>query len=264
MKRIFIYFYAATAFLLFFNCGKKVISVAGDACTVPLAQKLADAYTQKTGIQFDIEASGCATGIYKGANGDVDIGVSTHEVNPKALPEGTNVQIIAKAPTVIIVNKKNPINNLTLQQVRDIMTGKVENWKKVGGKDLPIKNVFLQPCTTEIFSKKTSAPLGENLNNLTPENPHNTVEDTNNTVKDNEGAIGLQIYGYEGSEVKIVTIDNELPTEASFPLKYGYYQDYSVITKGRPEGRVKDFLDFIYSEEGQNIVSSLKHIRVDK
>ncbi|MDH5719455.1 MAG: substrate-binding domain-containing protein [Spirochaetia bacterium] len=263
MKRVKLYSIFLTVFFLALNCGKKPISIAGDPCTVPLAEKLAEAYTKKTGIEFDIQSAGCGTGVYKAVKGEIDIGVATLEVDINALPKGTNVQVVAKAPTVLIVNKKNPINNLTIAQVKEIMSGGIENWKKVGGKDLPIKNALLQPCTTAKFSKQT-AELGDNIERIYPEKKENAVEDTNKLVIENEGGLGVQIYGYEGNDVKVLTIEGALPDEETFPVKYGYYQDYTVVVKGEPKGRVKDFIDFIYTDEGQNIVASLKHIKVDK
>jgi len=93
-----------------------------------LAQKLADAFTQKTGIKVKIESEGCVTGIYKASESKVDIELSTLEVNKDSLSIGTTVKIFAKAPTVLLVNKNNPVNNLTLNQVKDIISGKIKNW----------------------------------------------------------------------------------------------------------------------------------------
>lgn len=241
----------------------EMITIAGDPCTVPLAEKLGQAFTKKTGTEVKVESAGCANGIYKASTGDVNIGVSTHEVDLKSLPLGTTNTVIAKAPTVILVNKANPVNNLTLQQVKDILSGKIKDWKDVGGKDLEIKNVLLQPCTTAIFSKRTAA-FGPDIKKLVPEKKGNPVTGTNKLVEENEGAMGLQICGYESPSVKVLTIDGYLPDENTLPAKYGFYQDYNVITKGEPAGNIKAFIDFAISPEGQDVVSSMKHIRVKK
>ena len=195
------------------------ITIAGDPCTVPLAEKLGQAFTKKTGTEVKVESAGCANGIYKASTGDVNIGVSTHEVDLKSLPLGTTNTVIAKAPTVILVNKANPVNNLTLQQVKDILSGKIKDWKDVGGKDLEIKNVLLQPCTTAIFSKRTAA-FGSDIKKLIPEKKGNPVTGTNKLVEENEGAMGLQICGYESPNIKVLTIDGYLPDENTFPAKY--------------------------------------------
>lgn len=237
------------------------ISVLGDPCTAPLARKLGEAFTRKTGKSVNVEAAACAAGIYKASQGEVNVGVSTHEVVLSYLPEGTANTVIAKAPTVVLANRNNPVNDLKLQQLKDILAGKIRNWKEVGGNDLEIKNVLLQPCTTTIFSKST-APFGKDIKRLTPEKPMDPVAGTNKLVAENEGAMGLQIYGYESADVKVLTVDGYLPDEKTFPSKYKFYQDYNVVTKVNANDDTKAFVDFAVSPDGQKIVAELKHIRI--
>lgn len=239
----------------------EAIGILGDPCTAPLAKKLADAFSKKTGTVVNVETAACAAGIYKASNGMVDIGVSTHEVVLDYLPDGTVNNVIAKAPTVVLVNKANPVNDLKLQQLKDILAGKIKNWKEVGGNDSEIQNVLLQPCTTTIFAKR-SAPFGKGINRLTQAG--NPVAATNQLVEANEGAMGLQIYGYESPGVKVLTVDGYLPDEESFPSKYQFYQDYNVVTREDANDNTKAFVDFAQSPEGQGIVASLKHIRAKK
>lgn len=239
------------------------VSILGDPCTAPLAKKLGEAFTAKTGKKVNIETAACAAGIYKAGQGEVDIGVSTHEVTLGYLPEGTVNTVIAKAPTVVLVNQNNPVSDLKLQQLKDILAGRIRNWKEVGGNDLEIQNVLLQPCTTTIFSKST-APFGKNIKRLTPEKPMNPVEGTNKLVEANEGAMGLQIYGYESAAVKVLTVDGYLPDEKTFPANYKFYQDYNVITRKDANSDTNAFVEFALSPEGQQLVASLKHIKVKK
>ena len=239
----------------------EVITIAGDPCTMPLAKKLGAAFSKKTGKVVEFDGASCASGIYKASQGDVNIGVSTHEVVLAYLPEGTVNTVIAKAPTVVVVNKNNPVNDLKLQQLKNILSGKITNWKEVGGNDMEIKNVLLQPCTTTIFAKR-SAPFGKDIKRLLPEKAGNPVEGTNKLVEENEGAMGLQIYGYESQNVKVLSVDGYLPDGKTVPSKYNFYQDYNVVTKKDANSDTKAFIDFALSAEGQEIVASLKHIVV--
>lgn len=241
----------------------EAVTIMGDPCTVPLAKKLGAAFTRKTGKSVEIVGSSCGSGIYKASHGEVNIGVSTHEVVLDYLPEGTSNTVIAKAPTVVVVNRSNPVNDLKLQQLKDILSGKIRNWKEVGGSDLEIKNVLLQPCTTTIFAKR-SAPFGKDIKRLSPEKPGDPVEGTNKLVEANEGAMGLQIYGYESANVKVLTIDGNLPDSKTVPAKYDLYQNYNVVTRKDANSDTKAFVDFALSQEGQEIVESLKHIGVKK
>jgi len=258
----------AAALFLSATCAQQAmaaeaITIAGDPCTIPLAKKLAAAFTGKTGKAVEIDGAACATGIYKASQGDVDVGVSTHEVVLNYLPAGTVNTVIARAPTVVVVNRSNPVNDLKLQQLKGILSGKIKNWKEVGGSDVEIKNVLLQPCTTTIFAKR-SAPFGKDIKKLTPEKPGNPVEGTNKLVEENEGAMGLQIYGYESPNVKVLTVDGYLPDDKTFPSKYDFYQDYNVVTREDANSDTKAFVAFALSPEGQEIVASLKHIGVKK
>ena len=92
----------------------------------------------------------------------------------------------------------------------------------------------------------------------------NPVAGTNKLVEDNEGAMGLQIYGYESADVKVLTVDGYLPDQKTFPAKYDFYQDYNVITRADAGSDTKAFVDFALSAEGQEVVASLKHIGVRK
>ncbi len=256
---------AAVSVFMFVSTGiaGDTITIGGDPCTVPLAEKLVEAFTKKSGIAINVASSSCSSGINKSVAGEVNIGVSTQNIDPKNLPVGATNIIIAKAPIVMVVNKANPVNNLSLSQLKDILSGKIKNWKEVGGKDMEIKNVMLQPCVTSTVAKQVT-PYGSDIKKLTPEKKGNPVTNTNLLIEANEEAMGLQIYGYESPNVKVLTIDGYLPDEKTFPAKYGFYEDYNVITKGEPSGAVKDFINFALSPEGQRIVASMKHIQAKK
>lgn len=241
----------------------ETITIAGDPCTVPLAEKLGEAFTKKTGANVKVSSSGCMSGIFKVSSGEVNIGVSTQNIDPKDLPSGTTNTVIAKAPIIMIVNKANPVNNLTLAQLKGILSGRIKNWKGVGGNDIEIKNVMLQPCVSMTMSKQASA-YGSDIKKLAPEKKGNPVTGTNHMVESDVAAIGQQLYGYESKSVKVLTIDGHLPDEKSFPGKYGFYEDYNVVTNEAPAAAVKAFVDFAMSQDGQAIVSSMKHIRMKK
>lgn len=239
----------------------ETITVAGDPCSVPLAKKMGDAFTKKTGISVDISSFSCQIGINKATEGEANIGVSTKNQLSDIIPDGAVNTVIAKSPIVLIANKKNPVNNLTYAQLQGIYSGKIKNWKDVGGKDIEIKNVMLMPCVAHAMSEQIAESV--DIAKLLPEKKGNPSIGTNILVAANEGAIGEQIYGYESDEVKVLTIDGLLPDEKTLPVKYKFYQDYNVITRGEPTGKIKEFINYILSDEGKAIVKSMKHISVN-
>lgn len=239
----------------------ETISVAGDPCTVPVMERLAEAFARQTYTYFSITSGPCMSGVKRVADGEVEIGVSTQ--NMAEPPEGCSKAVIAKAPIVIIVNKKNKVKNLSLGQLKEIFSGEITNWKEVGGKDLPIKLVMLEPCVMTTLSKQV-CHYGEAVETrkVLPFVRVNAVKDTNKLVEEESAALGQTLYGYESSKVRVLTIDGYLPGRDTFPSRYNLYEDYNLITLGEPTGKVKEFIDFALSPQGQEIVAGLRHIPV--
>ncbi len=239
-----------------------LITIAGDPCSLPLAAKLAEAYAKKRkGFSTEASTVSCTLGVFKAAYGEVNIGVSTQNGLTSNLPKGAVNTVIAKSPIVLIVNKANPVKDLTYQELRGILSGRITNWKEVGGKNLQIKNVMLEPCVMHTMSKQV-IPYGPDISKLHPGKKVNPVKYTNRLVAENEGALGQQIYGYQSDDVKVLTIDGVLPDESTLPGTYSLYQDFNVVTRGEPEGVVKDFISFAYTPDGKEIIKSMKHIPV--
>ena len=235
------------------------ITIQGDPCSAPLAKKLGDAFSKKSGVDVVVTLGKCRSGVTKAMDGDVNIGVSTYNFEDHNFPKGLVKNVVAQAPIVLVVHVSNPINNLTSDQVNAIFKGQITNWKQVGGWDTPIRNVMLPPCVTETMSHQ-AVSYGFKLNKLIPETKGDPVAGTNNLVSRNEAAIGMQLYGYESSNVKVLKINGVLPTAETVPSKYSYFENYNILTKGNPTGDVKKFIEFARSTKGKEIALSLKHI----
>lgn len=237
------------------------VTIAGDPCSVPLIKKLAEAYAAKhRDFKAEVSTFSCTLGVYKAAKGEFDMGVSTQNGLTSNLPKGATNRVVAKSPIVLIVNKANPVTNLTYAQLQGILSGTVKNWNEVGGEDAEIKNVMLEPCVRHTISKQV-VMYGEDLATLKPEKKGNPVEYTNRLVADNESAIGEQIYGYESDDVKVLTIDGVLPDERTLGKTYTFYQDYNIVTKGEPGERVKGFIEFVSSPDASEVIKSMRHVR---
>lgn len=235
------------------------ITLAGDPCTIPQAKALAEAFTKKTGVEVALVPGKCRTGVTEVLDGKADIGLATFNFDKSALDKSLVNTVVGKAPIVMVVNKANPVNNLSEANLKAILSGKIRNWKEVGGKEMEIKNVYLQPCVVETMSYQAEH-YGHDINRLKPEKPGNPVAGTNTLVEQDEAAIGMQLYGHESLNVKVLTVDGNLPDAKTFPAKYAFYEDYNMVTKGKPSGAVKEYVDFALGDEGQKILASVKHI----
>lgn len=239
----------------------EILSIAVDPCTQPLAEELAYAYSTKTGTKFQIVQGKCKVGVDAARSGEALMGMTTQNIAD--LEPGLTKTVIAKAPIVFIVNSDNPIDSLTYAQLQKIMSGDIDNWKQLGGMDEDIHHVMFEPCVKEtVAAQVLDAPAYSNLRMLAPEVKWNAVKDTNRMVERHKGAIGQQIYGYESKKVKVLAIDGMLPDAGNVPSKYRTYEDYNIIVKGAPAGRVADFIAFAKGPEGQKIAEEMKHIPV--
>ena len=235
------------------------IRIAGDPCTIPLAKKIGEAFTKKAGVEVVTVVGKCRTGVSEVLGGKVDIGVSTFNFGDDQLDKSLTDTVIGKAPIILIVNKNNPVNNIANDQLKGVLAGTIRNWKELGGKDMEIKNVLLQPCVTETMSHQAEH-FGHDINKLTPAKPANPVAQTNELIEQDEAAVGPQLFGYETPGVKVLTIDGVLPDEKTLGTKYTYFENYNMITKGAPTGAVKEYIEFAQSPEGQRIQASMKHV----
>lgn len=241
--------------------GEKV-HIGGDPCSLPLMKKLVEAYVKTKNKDFKAEFStvGCMMGVYMAANEQFDIGVSTQNGLQSNLPKGAGLSVIGKAPIVLIVNKANPVNDISYNNLQGIFSGKIKNWKELGGNDVEIKNVMLEPCVRHTLSKKV-LPYGEEINKLVPGKKVNPVLHTNKLVAENNGAIGQQLYGYENDFIKVLTVDGVLPDEKTITSgEYPFFEEYNIVTKGKPEGEIQELILFAKSAEGKKVMQSMKHV----
>ncbi len=235
------------------------LRISGDPCTIPLAEKLSRAFSKKTGVKVALDSGKCRSGVASLLAGNAEIGLATFNFEENRLEKSLNNHVIGKAPIVMVVNKANPVADLSQEQLKGVLSGRIRNWSRVGGKDLEIKNVMLMPCVVETMSYQ-AGPYGRDVRKLVPEKPGDPVAGTNALVEKDEAALGMQIYGHESPDVKVLTIDGLLPDAKNVPGKYGLYENYNVVTRGEPSGDVKAFLEFARGAEGREIMKSMRHI----
>ncbi|MGB9794035.1 PstS family phosphate ABC transporter substrate-binding protein [Caldisericum exile] len=245
------------------------ITMNGSTTVFPIAQKAAEVYMNKhPNVKISVEGTGSGNGIAALIDGTTDIANASREIKPeeieKAKAKGVNPYEtkIALDAIAIIVNPANPITNLTKQQVIDIFTGKITNWKDLGWKDTPIV----------VVSRDTSSgTYGTFMELVMPHGAQITDKATfqsssqalKNTVATTEGAISYVGLGYLDSQVKAVAYEGIMPSkETVVNHTYKLSRFLYMYTNGEPKGEVKNFIDFVLSPEGQDIVESVGFIRI--
>jgi len=263
MKRIS----AVVIIFMFFLCcisegnKAKTISIAGSTTVQPISDGLAEAFMKKYDINVTIQGGGSGTGIKMVGEGTIDIGASSREIKEDE-KEKYNIKIypIAIDGLAIIVHPSNKIENLTMEQLKRIFAGEIENWKEIGGEDKDIVVVTRAEGsgTRDFFEKKVMEDVS--LTRKAMQKPSNGAVKA--TVAGNENTIGYIGAGYIDDYVKAVRIEGIYPDPGNIRSgKYELSRKLYYMTKKESED-VKKFMDFVLSDEGQNIVEEKGFIRV--
>jgi phosphate transport system substrate-binding protein len=231
------------------------------------------------GVNVSVTGGGSGTGIAALINKTVDIANASRKITAEELAaakkNGSDPEefIVARDAIAIIVNLNNPVNQLTLQQLSDIYSGKIDNWKEVGGEDRPIVRLSRETNSgTHVYFLEQVVRLGQKDNKtlfatntlLLPSSEGITAE-----VRDNPNAIGYDGLGYVVPEVKVVAVARsssdpyEMPSAETVNKKiYPIARDLYMYTAGQPSGEIKDYLDWILKPEAQAIVKQLGFVPI--
>lgn len=257
-------FLLITTLFFLFGCAKKEsqLTLQGSTTLLPLAQKIAEFYIKENPqVNISIRGGGSGNGIASLLEKTVDIAISSREIKPEELAiakeKGVNpiAHIIAYDGIGVIIHPQNPVNNLTLEELKDIYTGKIRNWAEVGGPGSEIVVVSRDSAsgTYEVFNNFV---LGEEKLTL-----QSLMESSNqlvlNIIATTQGGIGYVGLGYikDNNKVKPVSINGVYPSKENIiEKKYLLIRPLYMYTDGEPQGDAKDFLSFIFSTQGKKLV----------
>ncbi|MBC7252991.1 MAG: phosphate ABC transporter substrate-binding protein [Actinobacteria bacterium] len=236
------------------------LNLSGSTTVLPIAQEAAEMFMDENpGVTVNVQGGGSSVGISNVAEGVVDIGDASRDLKEEEKNLGLVDHKIALDVIAVIAHKDVPVENLTKDQVKAIFTGKMTNWKEVGGPDQAIRVVIRDEAsgTREMFDEKA---LGK-------EKPvAGAIECNSNgivrqTVSSTPYSIGYISLGYLDNSVKAlkyegVTADKENAVNKTYPLSRYLH----MFTKGEATGLAKAFIDFVLSERFQNEVVAREYI----
>jgi phosphate transport system substrate-binding protein len=233
---------------------KGEITEAGSTTVQPVAESLAAAFMAKyPDITVIIQGGGSSTGVKSAAEGTVDIGAASREL--KAEEIGTVVEhVLARDGIAIVAHPSQIVSNLTKEQVLQIFSGEITNWSEVGGADETI-NVVAREEGSGTRAAFEEMVMGDALiTAMAILQPSNGAVRT--TVAGDPNAIGFLSFGYLDSTTKALSIDGVAATvENAINGSYPIVRPLLFLTKGIPEGIVKEFINFCLGPEGQAIVA---------
>lgn len=242
--------------------GAGVVSVSGSTTLFAVTQAAAEEFNRtQEGAKATVQGGGSSAGIEGVIAGSTDVGMSSRDLKGDELKAGLADTVVAIDAIAIIVNPTNPITGLTHSQVRGIFSGKITNWKQVGGRDLPIVLINRDEAsgTREAFKKKVM--------NDVPFAKDAVVQQGSGQVRSIVGstaaAVGYISLGYVTKEVKTLAFDGVKPSAGTVKSgDYGLSRRLHFFTKGRPAGNAKRFIDFFLSPAVQREIVSIEFVPV--
>lgn len=246
--------------------GSTKLRVEGSTTVLPIAQLAAEEFMNaRPDVTISIQGGGSGVGVASLMDGTCDIADASRAMKDdeikKAVAKGVTpvAHVVAMDGIAVILHPSNKITNLTIDQIRKIYTGKISNWKEVGGEDKKIV-VLSRDSASGTFEAFASLALGgEKVRKDALMNASNQAIAT--TVEKTPGAIGYVGAGYISNKVKAVTVESVVCIKKNILTKaYPLSRPLFMYTNGKPRGGVKEFIDFILSKEGQALVEEAGYV----
>lgn len=223
-------------------------------------------------VRISVTGGGTGTGIAAMINGTADIANASREMKQeeinaaKANGKSPTEFVVARDAIAVVINPSNPVGHLTLRQISDIYTGKIVNWRQLGGENRPIVLLSRESNSgTYVYFLENVIRLGDKSEALfssdtllMPSSEGISVE-----VRQNPNAIGYDGLGYVTHDQKVVAVARDanspyvMPSiatvnDGSYPVSRPLY----MYTAGQPSGQEEAYLGWILGE-GQSLVIKL-------
>ncbi|MDD5538696.1 MAG: PstS family phosphate ABC transporter substrate-binding protein [Candidatus Omnitrophica bacterium] len=282
IRKIFVLF---VAFFLagpaFAAKGNNAVQVKGSDTMVNLGQAWAEKYMQENPGDFvAVTGGGSGTGFSSLISGTCDIAMASRNIKDKEIALAKQKGIdpneirVAMDGLAVVVNPANPVGRLTLDQLAQIFTGKITNWKEVGGEDEKIVVLSREVNSgTHVYFKEHVLRKGD-PNSKEEFTPGALLLSSSQAIADevagNPSAIGYYGMGYISPKQKPVMVAKDAASEYEAPTienvvngKYPISRPLFLYTNGQPQGLVKKFVDACLSKEGQEIVLQTDFVPVN-
>lgn len=229
--------------------------IAGSTSVQPFAEKLAEEYmrTHKE-ARIDIQGGGSSAGIYAAQQGAADLGASSREL-VKAEKELLEIPI-AYDGIAVIVNWRNSLDTLSLEQIRQIYQGKITDWSQLGAPPHAIHLITREEGsgTRNAFEEMVMGKDAE----ITPAA---LVQDSNGSVREivanDPYALGYISMGLVEPRVKAIAVDGVLPTRENVKNRsYKLVRRFLLVARELKPGVCQNFVNFVLSPQGQGLLEN--------
>ncbi len=242
------------------------VTVTGSSTVLPIAETAAEEFNNEhDDMQVSVSGGGSGYGINAIIEGTADIGMASRDIKQSEIDKVPDVveHTVARDGLAIIVSKPvydAGIQDLTQQQVIDIYSGDITNWDELGGPD---EDIYV------VERADTSGTYGTfmdllGLDETAAQSTQLENSDVKRTVGTADYAIGYVGMGYVGGDTPAVALDGVEPTSENVAAgDYALQRGLHMYTDGEPTGAVKEYIDFVMSDRGQEIVEEIGFIPVN-
>lgn len=242
--------FAATKDLNWVGCGISKKAYMAD---------LAKAFELEKGIKINIQGGGATKGIREVASGTADLGGSCRFHLPDNDQEMTvGFEPVAWDALVIIVHKDNPVSNINLTQVRDLLLGKITNWSQLGGESAPIKLYVRKGKISGVGYTVRKLVFANNNQDFVATKEFDSTGPLEKAVEEDPHAIAISgISSAQQRNVKMLSLNQRTPDYDN--IKSGQYALYRPLfityNPASPNiDEIRDFIKFAHSAGGRRIM----------
>ena len=246
------------------------LSLVGSTSVSPLIEKERAAFeAENSGSKIDIQSVGSSAGIKAVLDGTAEVGMSSRDLTVEEKGQ-LDETVIALDAIAVVVNDKNPVKDISKDNLKKVFNGEITNWSQLGGADSPITVINREEGsgTRTAFEDLLKLQIKRDDKEISGITDNALITDGNGSVKQNvstkENAIGYISLGVIDGNIKAVDIEGVKATEENVKNKsYSLFRPFIFLTKGEPREEAQSFMEFMLSETGQNIVSEMQYIPVN-
>lgn len=241
------------------------LNIAGGTAHLPVMKQAAkNIMLVNHSIKITVTGGGSGVGIKKLAEGLINIGNTGRPLREFEVEQYGLISFpFALDGVSVVVNPSNSVRQVTKVQLREIFSGKIKNWKQLGGNDAPISLYIREDGsgTREVFEDQ----IMNKASSSKKANIFNSNGAIKTAIRQDKNAIGYIGIGYMDSSVQGLIIDSMIPTQenicnGSYTISRLLYMN----TKGEPDGITKLFIDYIYSSDGRDITTKAGYIPIER